>query len=349
MSIQTIKGGLYIPQPLGLTSFVFLTNRLLNAANEYVAHVTEAPADGSIEKVGFRAGNITATGNVDVRLETVSNGDPTGTLLGTNSNKVITLTNGVDDFTWITATLTTPVTVSKGDKIAMKILYSTGGHNIAIAMTSTNAMYPYTVYDNGALVRHDEHAIMALEYAGGVYHRIQNCEPIATLLESQYRTGTSPDEKGIKFKLPFRYRVTGCFLRGYSTSTDFDLKLYDSDGTTVLTTTSIDGEAQAGSVVQGYGFFLFDTEVILQPDTFYRLTKLPTEDSFTEIFGYEVDSVAIMDATDGGQDFHATERTDAGAWTDLTDRHWFMGLIIDGIDTGYPLAGGANLSGNLQC
>ena len=63
-------------------------NRTSEAANEQAAGVFQAPFTGTIDKVIFATGTVATGGTVDVRLETVSiaNGDPTGTLLGTNSN-----------------------------------------------------------------------------------------------------------------------------------------------------------------------------------------------------------------------------------------------------------------------
>ena len=90
MAFQTIPGGLAIPVPpnSGTSSTTFGTPMLLNAASEEAAGVLYAPKTGTISKIGFLTGTVTTGDTVDARMETVSaaNGDPTGTLLGTNSN-----------------------------------------------------------------------------------------------------------------------------------------------------------------------------------------------------------------------------------------------------------------------
>jgi len=63
-------------------------NRIIDAAGEKVAFIFEAPKTGTIDRLLFRTLGVTSGATVDVRLETIdaSNGHPSGTLWGTDTN-----------------------------------------------------------------------------------------------------------------------------------------------------------------------------------------------------------------------------------------------------------------------
>lgn len=339
MSEQTISGYMAIPRVPsrgGSARLIFITP-LLDAVGEKAGFILQAPKTGTISKVGFRTGTVTTGDTVDVRLESVdlATGNPSGTLLGTNSNGSQVIANA-DDNTWFLTSLTQGVVVTKGDFIAVVIVNGGGGGNLRIAhlglvMWGGNFSY-ITDFVGGAWAKDDESPLCALEYSDGSYAHSPGVYPVSDIdVMVSFDNTSDPDHRGLKFKLPFPFRITGIWVVG-----DFDgpvdVKLYDSDGTTVLETMSLDPDVRAATGGMTY-FVLFSGTQSLLKNTFYRVVLEPTSAVSVELDEFDVDTVAIMDALEGGQDFHYTEKKDAG-WTDTTTKRPFMGILIDGVNIG---------------
>lgn len=333
MAEQIVEGGLWIPHPyLKGASGPSLQDMLIDASTEKAAGVFMAPKTGTISKVGFLTKTVTTGVTVDVRLETVSlvNGDPTGTLLGTNSNGTQVILDADDD-TWFTTTLTTGVAVTKGDLLAVVIANAGAGNmNIANASIDRPSNFPYTDLFTAAWVKDVDIPVFSLEYDDGSYAHSPGVWPISAKPGTSFNTSSSPDERGLIFQMPFPFRVTGCWHHA-DIDAAADLVLYDSDGTTALETVSLDKDVRIGTSPRIF-FLLFSGEQSLSANTNYRLVLKPTTTTNIRSEAFDVDAAAIMDAFEGGQKFHHTERTDAGAWTETTTRRPFMGLIIDGFD-----------------
>jgi hypothetical protein len=108
----------------------------------------------------------------------------------------------------------------------------------------------------------------------------------------------------------------------------FDLKLYDSDGSTVLQSRSFDTDQLAQNTNVGMTELYFDEASLseLTPGTAYRVTILPTSGNHSTIY-MEADAAADWDAwPGGGQNVLWTERTDA--WTDRATRRFVGELIL---------------------
>ena len=61
-----------------------------------------------------------------------------------------------------------------------------------------------------------------------------------------------------------------------------------------------------------------------------------------ELMEFDVNSASLMEAIEGGQLFHHTSRTDAGAWTQTTTKRPLIALRVSAIDNG---VGTANIIG----
>jgi hypothetical protein len=160
-------------------------------------------------------------------------------------------------------------------------------------------------------------------------------EPIGTLPASgiaitTFNSGSTPDERGLFFQLPFPATLTGAIVNGLFTGGS-TIKVYDSDGTTVLTSLVVDPD-QAGSANAGPYRFLFPATVALAKTTNYRISVLPSSASNNTLTDFTVNTAAMMDAFDGGQAFHLTTRTDAGAWTQTTTQRPFIYLLLSAFD-----------------
>jgi hypothetical protein len=324
---------------------------LIDAASESVAFVMPTPKAGDISHVGFRTGTVTTGATLDIRAETVdpTTGDPTGTLVavGASATQVV---GAADDNTWFTVALTTAPTVTKGPLIAVVVANpSTSFGNMSIAVNDASPLknaFPYTTwFAGGSWTKNERPPLCSLEYSDGSYEPIPGVYPFSALASEAFNSASTPDERGIIFQVPWKMRVTGFWLDGTLRTAASIVKLYDSDGSTVLLSRTID-EDQMYQVSNSPHRFLFDTgnspthTEVLDINTNYRLTLTPTTTTSVNLGTFSTDTVAIMDTFDGAREVHATERTDAGAWTETTTKRYFIGVIPDQLDDGAGGGGG---------
>lgn len=325
------------------TSTPGYTQFVLDAAGEKLAFVLQAPKTGSIRKVGFRVGNVvTSATDTDVRIESVdaTTGHPSGSLLATDTNVTVSSASITTD-TWITTgALTADAAVTKGGVIAVVIAPS-GTPNFRLTAASNMPVMGFAYCDHyttsytksSGSVR----PVVALEYSDGSYAYTPGTIPASSMTTSTIRTGSTPDEIALKFKVAAPVRVGG-FVLASTTTQDLDVILYDSDGTTSLATYSIDDDVSINTVM---GTYLFASSVQLTADTFYYLAMKPSVDTNQNVYYFDVASAAILDSMTGGQNWHYAERTNAGGWSATTTRRPWFGLIIDGVDDGAGSGGGA--------
>jgi len=192
----------------------------LDADGEKLAFIMHAPKTGTISKVCFRTGTVTTGATVDVRLETVdaTTGDPTGTLLGTNSNGAQVIADANDNVFFTTA-LTTGVAVTKGDLMAVVIVVPTGANlalvDLADDSGSSGPIFPYsTQFAAAAWTKSATGSgiICALEYNDGSYAYQPLMWPLSATQTDTFNNSSSPDERGNKLSLPFPARVTGFWV-----------------------------------------------------------------------------------------------------------------------------------------
>ena len=345
MAEKTVIGGLWIPYPpfKGNAQPGF-SNMLIDASTEIAGGVIRAPKDGDIAKVGFQTGTVTTGATVDVRLETVSltDGDPTGTLLGTNSNASQVIGDG-DDNTWFTTALTTAPTVTKGDLLAVVIANaSTGNMNIRRSNGESPTGFPYSDLFTTAWAKSALTPNFALEYSDGSYASFPGSYAMSAISTRTFNSSDTPDERGLIFQMPFPFRLTGFWFYA-DIDEALDIVLYDSDGSTALETLSLDKDVRFSNANRIHLLSFAGTQS-LSKDTNYRLVFKPTTTTDGKTLDFDVNAAAIMDSFGGGQKFHHTERTDAGSWTETTTRRPFMGILCDGFDdaTGGSASGARN-------
>lgn len=328
-----------------------LANVLLDAAGEKVGLVFRPPKSGNIAKVCFRSGAIIASGgNVDVRLETLdASGHPSGTLFGTNTNATQAVSTTVN--TWYTTTLTAVAAVTPASQIGMVLVNSTGNYNLSSMNVNHNLAsgHPYGFVNQGANVKNIAQAVAAFEYDDGSYEYVVGTAPYKDINTVAYNTGSTPDERGLYFQYPVGIRVWGCWAL-IDPDGDGDFNLYDADGSTVLATATTRNAIRA-TANQGYHVYPFDARATLSAATNYRLTLMPAGVTSLTLIESDVNSVALMGGMPGGPNFHHTSRTNAGAWTQTDTKVPWLGLIVDGIDSGGGSSGpvgSGRLTGGLQ-
>jgi hypothetical protein len=237
--------------------------------------------------------------------------------------------------------------VTRGDMLAVVIEFVSfnSGDNLQIAMfapSQANALYNRAYGDDfvGSWTKYNARSlVMALKYSDGTYAFVESAGPYASFVTNAFNSGSSPNERALYFSLPVPVRVSGAWVRTNQGSTgDYTVTLYDSDGVTSLASVAVDASQLA--VLSGLNVFcLFTNDATLQPNTFYRLAIKPTTGNNVSIYDFTVNAAAIMDAVEGGQNFRASERTGAGAWSQTPTRRPFMGLLVTELDSTFVTTG----------
>lgn len=310
-----------------------LSTKTLDASTDKLAFVFQVPKSGNITKIGFRTGTVTVADTLKITLQTVdSNGDPTGTLYG--GSALVTQAAPASN-TWYEVTLGTPAAAIQGDVVAVVIEFNSYvAGNLSISIHADGPKFPYINQNDAATWTHQAGGIMmVIGYDDGSYP-ITNTLPITALTSQAYNSGSTPDERALKFSFPVAVRVCGASIFVAPTAgSAFDVVLYDTDGTTVLASVSMDGDVRGGTAINRMAIY-FTSPVILTAGASYRLSIKPTNANNITVLEYTVNAAAYLEAIPGGTSCILSTRTDAGAWTDTTTIRPKQGLIIDQVDNG---------------
>ena len=344
MALQTIKSGFWFPDTLSyMSETISQTDFLIDASGEKVGFIFTSPKTGNIDRVTFRVGTLTTAQTLRVGLYTVdtATGDPTTTAYG--GMTVGTQTSPAAN-TMYEVTLGTAAATTVGDYIAMVIEFDSTVGNLAISGLnivggSTVAGVPYLDHLQGAgptwgkssfrlplmTIRYDD---ATYEVAGGI--------PVGTVTATSYNSGSATNEIGHYFSLPGPVRAAGIAVSG-----DFDegtdIVLYDSDGTTVLRTVSLDKDIRAQTSRALYRIRF--SPLTLSKNTNYRLVVKPTTVTNIQLYEFSVLSAGMMDGVPGGQNCYKTAKT-SGTWGQTTtSRVWGLSLLIDQIDDAVSAGG----------
>lgn len=357
MALTTIPGGLWIPGVYSDNTMpvAFSNPGIINDADDKFAVILRIPKTGTLDKFEWRtdvSAAVAAGSNVRCSFQDVSlvNGDPDGTQdqfrdIGGAS---------IISSSWIAPGLLTSDgtdtgvkrSVTRGDLLACVIEYSTftAADTFRTAMPSGPTLisrFPYMDQFETAWVKVTNLIpLLALKYNDGTYEHLgPHIYPLSVLNAPAFNNGSTPDERGMIFQFPASVKVGGCWV-GIDQDEAVDIVLYDSDGTTPLVTVSLDKDVRAGTAGQIVTHF-FSSDVSLLANTNYRLAVKPTTGTNISTYDFDVNAAALLNAVEGGQNWHYTQRTDAGAWTQTTTKRPFMGLLVTAIDDG---AGGSGLA-----
>lgn len=342
MTMQTIPGGLWIPKPWvgAINSLVTQNSESITTTTGKFAFIFRIPKTGTLSKMAFLVAAAATPATTDCRLETVSlvDGNPTGTLYAVGANATFTPSVG-----WTTITLGTPPSVTAGDLVAL-VISATG---VAISITIgdlqiQDAHFPAPARFAATWSKRSERPQMGLEYNDGTYGYVPDAYPVSAVALTSYNSGSTPDEYALKFQLPFPARCAGfwCVVDGDG---DFDIVLYDSDGTSVLATQSFDKDMRF-SANTGLYMGRWSATASLTLSTGYWLAIKPTTATSIALPRFTYPSTAAMAATDGGANFSEASRTDAGAWSNNTTGRPICGLLFDQFDDGLSGAGETSLA-----
>lgn len=319
-----------------------LTNYLIDAAGEKAGFVLRAPATGTIAKIGFGVRTVTAAQDLDVRLETVdANGDPSGTLLAAGSNGTQTPTAN----TWFWTALTSGAAVTRGDDIAISITWAGTAGNLEIAAYWSNIAQmggpPYADQYTTAWAKQSRMPVIALEYNNGSRPFLRSLPSVTNNLLA-FNSGSTPDEIGIRFQVPYKASILGCNIEmNRSSANSCTVRLYDASSN-LLASRQIDTDA-VGAANSGSVPAWFSSDVDLSINTTYRLTVVPDSTTNIGIREIEVDSAGTLEALPLGANAYRTERTDGGVWTDTNTKFPMIFPVWSRLDDGAGGGGGGGL------
>lgn len=353
MAQQVIPGGMVIPSYLFGNNFTF-SSIVIDASGEKVAFIFMVPETGTIDTVEFRVGTVTVNVLSSVRISlqdlNLATGDPDGTQ---DQFRDIAGTAFASN-TWMVPGLITSDgtdtgvkrSVTRGDYLAVVIEYQTFTALDSIQVSSWTPVstgisgIPHLRLFTSSWAGQNNDLVMGLKYSDGVYRSVApHVAPWDGISSVTFTSGSTPDERGLKFSLPVPCVVRGAALQlALSTDVDIAVKLYDTNGSTVLASTTMDGNVRQATAQRTY--FVPLPETALAAGSVYRLTVVPQSALNMALYHMTVNSVALLDTIEGGQSWHYTQRTDGGAWTDTTTQRPLMGLWIDSFDDGAGGGGG---------
>jgi hypothetical protein len=362
---QILQGG---PLSSALTSVTVA----FDSATDRIAWVGRSPISDSIASIHFRLGSVTTGCTVQVRIETVVNGRPSGTLWATDTSASVVIAD-TDDNTWKTATLTAAAALTPDDEFAIVIIVTSGTPNLQFRTPPNNggfsapviAHYPLTLHDTGGGTWGAQSAgwEMIVQYqTAGVVPMIGLDPTTASGTVQAFNSGTSPNERALRFQKPVRCRVKGLrvFLFNIAAGADLTFSLWDATGDAdveALGQATLDGDFALTTTQDGPVDLFFASPVTIEADTTYYAGV--RADTANNIGTGEVANSAVANALlayDGvNAEMYLATRTwtagAAGAWTDTTTTLPLIHLIIDQAEDGVSAGGAsaiANLRGNFQ-
>lgn len=350
-----------------------LTTLTLDSTTDMVAWVGTSPIADSITVVYFRTGTIAAGGGdtVDVRIETVTNGKPSGTLWAANTNIAVAVADA-DDNVWKTATLTASASLAVGDMFAIVIRSSSGTPAVTITtVTSTlgaSSGHLPTIVQNATgadAVIADTVLEWVVKFNSAGIRYLPGLSPLdGAFTLTAFNSGSAPNARALRFQVPFKCRVVGARLMmgNFAAGSDFTVSLFDGAGTTdagALGQFTVDGDFAQSATIDGLLEGYFDAVNTLAANTTYYVEVRPdTANSITlweeTTAGSGEPAGAIRAFSHMSAEVYLATRTwaagTAGAWSTTTTTMPVITLLVDQLDDGTgiitsvaPLFGGAVL------
>jgi hypothetical protein len=306
------------------------TSLLIDASGEKVGCVFLAPKAGNISTLTFALGTVTTGQTIKASLQDVdaTTGQPDGTIDQSGTVAV----GGGDSNTSKTVTLGSSRAVSVNDRVAAVLEFdSTVGNLNILCSSSTEFGIPYVLHNTGSWTKQvGRSPILAIGYDDGSFEVIHGMLP-GTVQFQSYNSGTAgADEYALIFQFPFPVRVAGAAFHG-RLSGDADLVLYDSNGSTVLQSVSLDKDVTQ-SISTGPIQARFASAQSLAKATSYRLAVKPTTVTDVRLHYLDCPSAASLDQLPCKRNFHLSKRVDGGSWTEVTTQRPVISLFVEACD-----------------
>jgi hypothetical protein len=177
---------------------------------------------------------------------------------------------------------------------------------------------------------------LAIEYVTDGIVYAHNMYPLeASTTSASFNTGTTPDEMGMKFQVPFTGRCVGAYFGGSAQNISCSIENAAKTLIAGKSTSHDDTGVQKR-------YYEWPTPVTLTIDTDYYLIWENTlaSPSQTHRF-FDIGSAALRAALPHGVLSSYNTRTDNGAWSETTTRLLPFGLVFDQLDDGAGGGGGS--------
>lgn len=352
---------MYFPKyPATAAGSPTLNSITLSSAGDIYAAMCEAPKTGNITKIHYHLRTIggSGTGTITLSLQTITHAgvpsNPSGTLWATNTSGTKTVDSAADDNLTFSTTLTAAAAVTRGDKLAVCLEFTTPNSITSLVVAAfgdeQGNNYPYLLLFQAATwTVQSAGGVIALEYDDGTVW----CPPGVTWFSATntitVSSSTTPDTIAQRIQVNAPMSVSGGWVWG-----DLDgamtVRLVTADynqggGTGILATATIanDDRSTTGPDIH---HFLFPSDVELSAGVNYRLVFEATSGTSGSLYDISVTSAAQTNTKDGGADFHlstAKDPTANASWTNYNNgtdgyRSLWAGLLIGGISAGIFLA-----------
>lgn len=355
-------GPQYFPQRMGLalTSTTLGANVMtFDSSTDRMGYVGTAPITDTLTKIHFRVATVTSGPTLDVRVETVSNGRPSGTLFGTNTNASHAVSGSN---TWQTVTLTAGAAMNDGDDFAIVLNHSSGTANFQMSQPSLQAnqfsgQFPCVLQDTGggtwALPTSNANGwncMLEFQNAGIV--------PVSCLLPmdgagtlTAFNSGSTPNERALKLVVPMKCRVIGAsvFTANNAAGSDLTVSIWPASSSTdadKLAQKSLDGDSFFSATQDGYTDVYFsDKPTVNAGDTIYIGLRADTANnngigSLSSPSGITGSHMGFPIPATCHQSTRTWTAGTAGSWSDSANVLPLAHLIIDQLDDGAGGSGG---------
>jgi len=355
--------GPYIPRITGASiQYSFSTSAVISGANasDKIACVGRVQLPGktgtkTITKVGFRFGSITKTNGSTVRVSLQDVDLTAGPPVRPDGvvDQSVTIANadaGFANNSWYLATLGASRTVTHGEYLAVVFDWASAvtGDSLMISglgvssatnnAGSVNQNNCVSLFTGAAWAVQNMITNIVFEFSDGTFGSFGNSFVISAFNSHAINTGTTPDEIGLEFQVPFNCEIDG-FMGTVSIASgaDFSMILYDA-ANTALVTVAVDANA-----VQAHGSARFISlsfpKIALTANTTYRLVYKPTTTNSVTVYSRDYAVAGHRAITELGLNKVYTARTDAGAWdSSITTRQTIASIRVCSIDI--PSGGG---------
>lgn len=324
---------LELPLNVFQTTAVSYANTVLDATGEYLAFFMVSPISDVIEKIGFRTLTVSGGGDFDIRIETVgTNGQPTGTLWGTNTNFVQTVL-GSDGNIYFEATLTAGATVAAGDLFAIVIRWVSGSASF-VRQQSCNRSFPTCGIATPTYSAGSQAPVTSIYYTSAGYYPIAGICPFSGIVNTSLSSTTTPDVLANKITMPVTATVSGFWFNA-DVDSPLNFKLYDSDGVTVLASILNDTDIPVIGT-QSKNYWYFNPVTLTQGNTYWFGLEGTTSTN-SVVTRLDFPTTAIKSQYIGGSYMVASTAKDpsgTGSWTDITDSLFPFGLLFSAVDVG---------------
>ena len=311
----------------------------INGVGHYVAWIASPPVGDTIDRVFFKINAATTGCTCLARLETVdaATGLPTGTLVHANASQSVVIASGAADYEVVfSGSFTMPSIELFALVLAQNSGTPVGIQPASFADDNSNSGLPYLIdYDASAANRHSLAMCFGIGNSTGA-SIMRHLWPIESVTTHSFDSADSPDTYGNRVTADAPMRVCGAWVWA-----DIDgaakLKLYDSDGTTVLAERDMDANVppSATALINRYRFA---SKVELSPGNYYLAVEA-TSGTNLAVYSCQFPSSSWRHGSPmggGTMQMASTTQTPSstGDWTLDDTSQVFMGLIVDGIESG---------------